>query len=240
MKTLIAQIAPQRNTQYASLARELAPHELRLSPPGRQISTVDHLELGGQAYLKFELPAEPAEDQVRELGMLAMTNTFFRYYDSLGDQAGPFLRPIELNFRPHFPPELAMTRRYKGKTNEMFTHFLCNIARFSSQFSQRTWETLRVFDPLAGGGTTLLTALILGADVAGVEKKAKDVQSTAAFLKQYMRQQGIPYQVKEERLKKVGRRWRFSLGAERPKACLLARGETADSVELTAGFKSPI
>jgi hypothetical protein len=239
MPTLLAQIAPQRSTQYTAIATTLAPHELKLSPLGSQITTIDSIELGGQTYLKFELTGELDENQIRELGMLAMTSAYFLFYEQLGEYGGPLLRPIDSCFRPHFPFDLVTTRRYKGKTNELFTHFLCNIARFSSGFSHQSWETLRVFDPLAGGGTTLFTALALGADTAGVEKSSKDVQSTVAFLKQYVQEQDITCRVKEERLKKFGKRWWFTLGREQSKLCMLARGETAFSIELTAGFKKP-
>jgi hypothetical protein len=129
-------------------------------------------------------------------------------------------------------------RRYKGKTNELFTHFLCNLAKFSSNFAAAPWETLRVFDPLAGGGTTLFTALVLGADVAGVEKSSKDVQLTAAFLKQFVQEQKIVCKIKEERLKKLGKRWWFTLG-DAAKQCVLAAGDTAQSAQLLAGFKKP-
>ena len=64
-------------------------------------------------------------------------------------------------------------------------------------------------DPLAGGGTTLFTALTLGADVVGVEQNAQDVQSTATFLRQYAREAGIVCKIKEERLKKLGKRWLY-------------------------------
>jgi tRNA G10 N-methylase Trm11 len=134
---------------------------------------------------------------------------------------------------------MVMTRRYKGKTNELFTHFMCNLARFSSGYAHRPWSALRLLDPLAGGGTTLFTALMLGADVAGVEKDAQAVQSTATFLKQYARQQGIACQAKQERLKKLGNRWWYILGKAPPRQFVLAQGETAQSVELIAGFKKP-
>jgi tRNA G10 N-methylase Trm11 len=134
---------------------------------------------------------------------------------------------------------MIMTRRYKGKTNELFTHFMCNLARFSSGYAHRPWSALRVLDPLAGGGTTLFTALVLGADVAGVEKNAQAVQSTATFLKQYARQQGIACQAKPERLKKLGKRWWFTLGKNPRKQFVLAQGETAQAAGLIAGFKKP-
>ena len=88
------------------------------------------------------------------------------------------------------------TRRYRGKTNEIFTHFLCNVARFSSEYATQPWSALRVLDPLAGGGTTLFVALTLGADVAGIEQNRDDVKSTVAFLQQYTREARIPCSLK--------------------------------------------
>jgi len=132
-----------------------------------------------------------------------------------------------------------VTRRYRGKTNEMLTQFLCNIARFSSGFSRKPWHELRVFDPLSGGGTTLFTGMVLGADVAGVEKKKQDVQTTVAFLRQYLSSLRIKHSVKEERLKSYGTRWRFTIGKEKTHLCVLASGDTARSVKLIEGFKKP-
>ncbi len=239
MATFLAQIAPQRSTQYSSLANVLGPLELRLSSLGNQITEIAEIKLGGQNYLKFQTNSELNKAQVNELGTLAMTSNFFHFYERMGSHKGPFLRPIETRFSPLFPRDLAMTRRYRGKTNEMFTHFLCNVAKFSSKFSRDPWHTLRVFDPLAGGGTTLFIAVILGADAAGIEKNAKDVQSTAAFIKQYTKEQGITCVIKEERLKKMGKRWWFTIGNDTPKRCLLAKGDTSKAIELTSGFMKP-
>ncbi len=236
MLTLLAQVAPQRSTQYSALAGALAPHELRLSAIGRRITALIPVELGGRPYLKCELSSPLSEAEVHELGALATMSAFFEHVEHLGGRPGPWLRPIEPCFRPAFPPDLAIARRYKGKTSELFTHFMCNVARFSSAFADRPWSSLRVFDPLCGGGTTLFTALMLGADVAGVERGREDVESTVAFLKQYAREEGIACEVREERLKRFGRRWWVTLDAHQ---CVIARGETAQSAELLAGVRRP-
>lgn len=240
MTTILAQIAPQRSTQYMALSSALAPHELELSPIGPHITSMVPIEMADQAYLKLTMDTLPDDDQIKELGMLAMTKSFFQYYERLGEHEGPFLRPIEAHFSPTLPYDLVMTRRYQGKTNESFTHFMCNIARFSSDFSGLPWNQLRIFDPLAGGGTTLFMALVLGANAAGVEKNTKNTHSTAVFLKQYTKEQGIACAIKEERLKKLkGKRWRFTIGTETTQECILARGDTAQSEKLIAGFRKP-
>jgi hypothetical protein len=193
--------------------------------------------LGGQRYLQFELPVGPDGQQARELGMLAMSSAFFFYYEQLGEIKGPLLRPIETGFSPVLPRELMMARRYRGKTNELFTHLLCNVARYSSALAHRSWDTLRVYDPLVGGGTTLFAALMLGASVAGVEQNARDVQSTAAYLRQFLRERRIAFQEKRERLRNVGQRWLYIIGRDKRQRCILARGDTVDSAALISGFR---
>jgi len=237
MSTLVAQIAPQRSTQYSALADALAPQELLLSPLGQHITDIQRIEMGGEAYLRFDMPKEPDEDQARELGLLAMTQAFFVFYERLGDVEGPLLRPIDPHVARALPETLVTARRYKGKTNELFTHFMCNIARFSSLPAGRPWDTLRVLDPLAGGGTTLFTALVLGASAAGVEKSAADVESTAAFVRNYAREQGIACSEKQEKVRGIGKRWVYTIGKGRTQQCVLAHGDTADSAALISGFR---
>lgn len=183
------------------------------SPLGSFIETVSPCQLGGQSYLELALTQALDRSATEMLGSLAMTTAFFKLHQRIGDFEGPFLEPLETHFVPSQPPELITTRRYRGKTNELFTHWLCNMVKFSSAFAQTPWEEITVFDPLAGGGTTLFTALTLGAQtVAGVEQDAKNGKSTATFLKQFANEYHIPVRLKEERLKKLGRRWTVSLG----------------------------
>ena len=69
---------------------------------------------------------------------------------------------------------------------------------------------------------------MLGADAAGVEKRVQDVQ--------YMRNERIKHSVKEERLKRIGRRRRFAIGKEKDGICVFSSGETVDSDRLIEGF----
>ena len=237
MSTLVASIAPQRSTQYGDLALLLAPHELQLCPAGAPAAEIASVELGGAPYLKFDLPGAVDDRSLYELGTLATLRSFFQYYEVLDGQVGPFLRPLTTTFAPSLPLDILTTRRYKGKTNELLTHFLCNIAKFSSPLRDQPWDAVRLFDPLCGGGTTLFAGLILGANVAGVEHDTQDAQTTAAFLRDYCRENRISCTVKEERLKKIGLRWQFTIGKEKPRRCILAKGETAESPAILQGFK---
>ena len=238
MPDILAQISPQRSTQYSNIANVLAPAELRLSPLVHVASSIDTVKLGNKEYLKFSMDDAMDNRLLYELGNLSMTNSFFYYYKYLESITGPFLKPIEIPDTHSLAYDLIMTRRYKGKTNEMFTHFLCNVARYSSGFSDQKWSDIRIFDPLAGGGTTLFTALYLGAETVGIEKNSKDVQSTVAFLKQYTKEQDIPCTFKEERLKKSINKYWFHIGTEKQR-CIIINGDTADSACLISGVKKP-
>ena len=52
-------------------------------------------------------------------------------------------------------------------------------------------------------------------------------------------EEGIAAQIKEERLRQVGRRWWFALGKEHPLRCLLATGDIGAAPTLLAGFGQP-
>jgi hypothetical protein len=237
---IASQLAPQRSTQYSNVARDLAESELLASPLGAGLQDVSLQSIAGQEYLLFDLPGPLTKEAIGQLASMAMIGSIFELFDSIGDVTGPLLRPIEAVHPAFISPDMAATRRYKGKTNEDFTHFLCNMAKYASDFHSSDWSTLDVVDPLCGGGTTLFTALSLGADVAGLDVDRTDVESTATFITQYCRENRIALATKEERLRKLGaRRWLFQIGRDDVRRCMLASGDAGRTPELLAGFGRP-
>ncbi|HZX85152.1 MAG TPA: hypothetical protein VFF19_16390 [Reyranella sp.] len=237
---IVAQLAPQRSTQYSNLARDLAEAEVLASPIGSGLQDLSLRNIAGQDYLQFSLPGPITSETARLLASMAMLGGVFETFDSIGDVSGPLLRPVPA-VRPAFvSPDMAATRRYKGKTNETFTHFLCSMAKYASDFAREEWSALDVVDPLCGGGTTLFTALSLGADVAGLDADRTDIESTATFITQYCRENRIALATKEERLRKLGaRRWLFQIGRDDVRRCMLALGDAGQTRELLAGFGRP-
>ena len=237
---IVAQLAPQRSTQYSNLARDLAEAELLASPIGSTLQDVALRKIAGQDYVQFSLQGPITDETARLLASMAMLGGVFETFDSIGDVSGPLLRPVPATHPAFISPDMAATRRYKGKTNEAFTHFLCNIAKYASDFAREEWAALDVVDPLCGGGTTLFTALSLGADVAGLDADRTDVESTAAFITQYCRENRIALATKEERLRKLGaRRWLFQIGRDDVRRCMLALGDAGRTLELLQGFGRP-
>jgi hypothetical protein len=240
--TFIAQVAPQRSTQYSNLARDLAAAELLASPLGQTLSNVSLEQIAGQDYVKFtKSDAGLTEQHHRQLASMAMLGSVFELFDSIDTVQGPLLRPIAVSYPFAMSRDLPSIRRYRGKTSEFFTHFVCNIAKNASDFREMEWRDLKLLDPLCGGGTTLFVGLSLGASVAGVELDQGDVESTATFVTQYCRENRISLSTTQERLRKLGnaRRWLFLIGKESPLRCMLVSGNGAQAKELTSGFGQP-
>lgn len=238
MTAIVAQIAPQRSTQYAEMVTALAPYEIAMSTVGSHLKDdISLIQLGHQNYLKLELDTELDESLKQTFNQFAMTNAYFMIYDRLGDVTGPLLKPIEILHDPPFPTSLIATRRYRGKTNELFTQFMCNIARYSSDYATTPWRKITLFDPLCGGGTTLFVGLVLGADVVGIEKSQQSVEKTISFLKEYMKESRISAQFRVDRFKNVGKRWFITLN--KSIRCVVGRGNTSDAQYFVNGLKRP-
>ena len=240
MPTLVARIAPQKSTQYAALASTLALPEWQISPLGHILTRAETISFGSGDYLKLELDRPLAPADRLAMGWLAMTTEFFEYHTRIGHKEGPFLYPLDVPRPVFLAQDIVFTRRYRGKTNELFTRFLLSAAYFSSDFfSTSAYPRLAILDPLCGGGTTLFQALVYGWDVYGVERNEKNVTTTDAFLQQYLRGQSIRFSRRKERLRGIGRRYNFelSIGDSRPRRCVLAQADTAHTLRILEGKK---
>lgn len=228
---LALKITPQRSTQYANMADVLAPAELLASPLGPFISGVEPAHLAGQAYVLVDLKDEPFPFELAAiLPRLGATSEGYEYFASVAGIDGPLLRPIEPHFTPFVPLEMAEVRRYKGKTNELFTRVLLNMAIFAGAYREQYTERLRVLDPLSGGGTTLFLALALGYDAFGIEQSRQDVETTEVFIRQYFHGERIVYKELDEKGRKAGRRYQFAVGPkDEPRHLVLVHGETAQA-----------
>lgn len=74
--------------------------------------------------------------------------------------------------------------KYRGKTNELFTKLLINIAIHSGVYKNE--RRINILDPVAGKGTTLFEALRLGHSAFGLEIAPDAVQEAVAFFRKYL------------------------------------------------------
>lgn len=232
---LAFKITPQRSTQYANMAEVLAQPELLASPLGSIISHVEPVRLAGQDYLLADvvsgLDKAALLTQVAEiLPRLGTLSEGYQYFSHLAEIEGPLLRPIEPRFTPFVPLEMAEVRRYKGKTNELFTRVLLNMAIFAGAYREQFSERLRILDPLAGGGTTLFQALVAGYDAFGIEQNRQDVATSEVFVRQYFHSEHVVYKELDERGRKAGRRYQFEVGRKGATRYLVfVHGDTAQA-----------
>ena len=227
---LALKITPQRSTQYASMTGKLAEPELLASPLAPVIQHIEQVTLAGQRYLLVTLAdgGHPLLEAV--LARLGATSEAYQYFESIGEAQGPFLRPLDCVLTPFVPLEMAEARRYKGKTNEIFTRVLLNVAIFAGAFREQVTERLRILDPLAGGCTTLFLALAAGYDAFGIEHQKQDVESSALFVHQYLHGEHIPFKEQDERGRRAGRRYIFEIGHKgATRTLVLVHGETAQA-----------
>ncbi|MHB8576970.1 MAG: TRM11 family methyltransferase [Dehalococcoidia bacterium] len=226
MPKLAAKIAPQRSTQYASLASALAPAELRLSPVGTLIQQMRSVRLAGQPYLVLDFAEPLSAEHERRLWEMGATTEFFWFHETIGGISGPFLQPLVPTGTELLPAELVEARRYRGKTNELFSQVLINLARWAHRGTPAT-----LLDPLMGGGTFLFIALRLGMNAAGIEQQRTDVESTDAYLDQFLTSARVKHQRKVERVA-GGRRTLYTIyppAAAAPLRAVLAHADTADA-----------
>ena len=161
----------------------------------------------------------------------------YEYLPQVGGVDGPFLRPIEAVASAFLPPELIETRRYRGKTNELFTMVLLNLAIFAGDYAGQIGERLRILDPVSGGGTTLFTALVRGYDAFGIEREKEDFDTTDAYVQQFLRAVGVPFKRIEERVRGSGRRALFTIGwKDQTRTLGLVLGDTYNALDLLDGI----
>jgi hypothetical protein len=232
MKKLALKITPQRSAQYANMTEKLAEPELLASPLGSAIRRIEAVTFAGQGYLLVTLdeesPISPALGEI--MPRLGAISEAYEFFEHIGGVEGPFLRPRETSFTPFVPLEMAEIRRYKGKTNEVFTRVLLNIAIFAGAYANQCTGRLRVLDPLAGGGTTLFLSLAAGYDAFGIEQQKQDVETTAVFIRQYLNSIHMPYKVLDERGRRAGRRYQFEIGHKgATRSLVLSHGDTCEA-----------
>jgi SAM-dependent methyltransferase len=226
---LALRIRPQQSTQYGQLTRRLAEPELRASPAAELLEEIRTEELGGQPYVVATLRADASLDAVVPvLSRLGACSELFEHFDRAGEVEGPLLRPLARTFVPHVPVEMAEARRYKGKTSDVFSHVLLNLALFAGDFA--TQARARVLDPLCGGGTTLFLALAHGHDALGIDNQRADVDATAGFARGYFKEERISFAEVKERTVAGGTRWRFEAGTRTDRRLLvLVAGDARDA-----------
>lgn len=166
---------PHSNARYQVEAQKLARAELEIMLA----------RLGVEYALEDGLPAVPSlgfrapELTGRQRCVLARHSLLYALFERRDGDALTFLLGRE---EPRLGGDLSGILKYKGKTNELFTQLLVNLAWLAGAMP----ESVRLLDPMCGKGTTLFVALNRGWDVFGSDVDRAALREAESFFKRYL------------------------------------------------------
>jgi len=156
---------------------------------GWTADAVDVASLGGAPFVSLE-SADPIDASgVAHVARLSFAAGMFERTGADGLRILPDAWPV-----PSLPRSLLTIQRYKGKTNELFTRLLVNLA-VSMQRTDLGQRTIRLLDPVAGRGTTLNAATLAGLDATGIELNRQDFEQYVAFISRWMQDNRVKHRV---------------------------------------------
>ncbi len=225
MPDLLLLRTPSANRVYAGEAAALSAAELEICAPFTR--DVADVEMAGVGYLGFSTDVLDEE----QLRTIATQSTAFALYERAGD----LLRPIGLPNVDVLDDDLVTIPKYQGKTNEQFTRLLLNVTLAAVE--REASGPRQVLDPLAGRGTTLSSAMMLGHDGFGVEADEKAFEQMAAFLKTWLRRKRLKHTADVRPVRRdgkaVGKRFDANIRLEDRILQLTSfTGDTRDSADL--------
>ena len=175
---------PRHGRVYMGMAGTMAANELAfagrlLSQPPEDVRVED---IGGVPYILFSR-ADPLEAKdVRVLSRLSFFYALFEVRDGSG-----LLAPIARDHGYFIDEDISAILKYTGKTNELFTRLMLNLALAHVQSTTPVPGTapVCVLDPMAGKGTTLYEALMQDCDAYGVEIDPKPAYEAFVYIKKH-------------------------------------------------------
>jgi tRNA G10 N-methylase Trm11 len=166
----------------------LAELQIACETFSRQTEGVEMLKLKGVDYLSFKTKETLSE---KDLMILSRLSFFFAIFKTQMVEGNIFLEPVERIEFEHIDSKISNLLKYQGKTNEIFTRMMINVASMASGFFPG--DRLQLLDPVAGKATTLYEGMVYGYDVFGVEVDAKPVHESTVFIKRFLQNEKCKY-----------------------------------------------
>ncbi len=192
-------IHPGHNRVYYETAKRLAAAEFGVATAHLSVRVTEYgtQEIANVPYFTFRTDAPLTE---QDLGIIARLSFVFCMFEI----AGETFKPVTIQTEGIFPSDINTVLKYSGKTNELFTKLLINVARLSSNFggTQLSESSTRysLLDPVAGKGTTLFEGLCAGLDVAGIESDERSVGEAVTFFTRYLETHRYKHETHAERV----------------------------------------
>ncbi len=203
-------IAPHQNCRYQASLAQLSRAELHLTLSALGIDT----EISEKVYAShtaFMIDCDENNAQLNEL--LSRLSGLYMVCRAGDDGA---LYPLFGRKKALLGDDMSGILKYKGKTSEMFTRLLMNVARLSSAYALQK-EPLDVLDPICGKGTTLMEAINAGNNALGMDVDAKSIDECKAFMKRYLTYHKLKHSLSQNSLTANGKSypmWQFTTAAD--------------------------
>ncbi len=174
---------PGHNRVYYNLAGKLALSELKIASQKLDIvcKDIEVAEVEGIRYLSISCEKELTPFALEIISRLSFIFAIYKL-DKLNDKN--CLIPISKNNYEYVDSKISSLLKYSGKTNELFTKMMINIALLSSNFDFN--DKIHLLDPVSGKGTTLFEGSVYGFDVSGIEIDSKATQEAGLFIKKFL------------------------------------------------------
>lgn len=157
--------------------------------------------IGGVPYVLFDCDNALCESAIIALSRLSFVYAIFEIAQE------EMLRPLVLNPNYFLDSELSSILKYTGKTNELFTRLMLNLAQLHIKNPP---DILNILDPMAGKGTTLYEALMQGHNAYGVEVDDKMPGESVVYLKKYLETTKHKHENHTERISGQGEICKFT------------------------------
>ena len=167
---------PHANARYQAETEKLARAELEVTLA--RLGVEYTWEEGGVEGLPaLDFAARAFTDA--EARVLSRHSLLYVLFERREDGA---LLPLFGREAPRVGGDLPGILKYKGKTNEVFTQLLVNLAWLAGNMPEKA----HLFDPMCGRGTTLFVALNRGWDATGSDIDRAALREAEQFFKRYL------------------------------------------------------
>ncbi|MDL2206290.1 hypothetical protein LJC33_05200, partial [Eubacteriales bacterium OttesenSCG-928-N13] len=188
---------PHMNNRYQDAIKPLGLSELSLVLGDADVAP-RHESIAGVDAICFESALSP-DEIIPKLADLA------HLYLLLQMNADGSFIPLSSGRSPYLGADLPSVLKYKGKTNEVFTHYLINMALYASAFADAPVR-LKLIDPMCGRATALFDAVNRGWDAFGADLDRADIHEADVFFKRYLTFHKFKHTTKEMSMTLKGKR----------------------------------
>lgn len=186
MKKYALLLNPGHNRVYYKSSQQLSAVEFSIVAQTMDCAPYDVKGelIAGVYYLTFSAEQTLSSKDLDKIARLSFVFALYQVENDL--------------FRPLLIPQADLTGinmssllKYTGKTNELFTRMMINVAVSSCTMPEP--ERISLLDPIAGKGTTLFEALSMGFDCCGIEIGDKAASEGYHYLKKYLELERIKH-----------------------------------------------